>query len=296
MNIDEFQVHAADTMQFDKATEKALSVALLGLSGEVGELSTEYKKKIRDGDNYKIFREQIIEELGDIIWYVSSIATIEDIELSTVLSQNLKKVKERWDELHDNIQLELEGEFPDDGFPEEEQLPREFVAEFSEATNDKEKTYVSVTVNGEPFGDPLRDNTRNIDFYRFHDIFHLSYATAIGWSPVVRRLLNKKRKTSDIHDEVEDGGRAWVIDEAISILVFEYARDHNFFDGLEVVDYQLLRTIKMLTRHLEIKDCTTKQWEHAILDGFKIWRKLRENNGGRVICNMHEKSMIYEQA
>ncbi len=294
MDINEYQSQAADTMQFGKDSNDALSIVLLGLSGEVGELSTEYKKKLRDGDHYKIFREKIIEELGDIIWYISSIATIEGIELSNILRQNLKKTTERWNDLNDNLQLELEGEFPDDSFPENEQLPREFVAEFEENSKEDGKKYVSVTVNGKPFGDLIRDNARNVDFYRFHDVFHLSYATTIGWSPVTRRLLEKKRITSAIHKEVEDGGRAWVIDEAISILVFEYARNHNYFDSLDVVDYQLLRTIKMLTRHLEIKDCTTKQWENAILSGFKMWRELRDNNGGRIICNLHEKSMIFE--
>lgn len=94
---------------------------------------------------------------------------------------------------------------------------------------------------------------------------------------------------------MEDGGRANVIDEAISILVFEYARNHNFFEGIDAVDYQLLRTIKLLTRHLvEIKSCTTKQWEYSILLGFSMWRELRKNRGGRIICSMYEKTMMYE--
>lgn len=290
MDIDKYQARAAETSQFNRNSTDAISISLLGLSGEVGELSSEYKKKLRDGDNYKIFREKIIEEIGDIMWYLSSIATYEDIEFSEILNASVKKITERWDDLH----LELEGEFYDSSFPEEQQLPRDMVAEFIEKDNKQSKPVVSVIVNGNSFGDGIRDNARNVDFYRFHDIFHLSYATNLGWSPVVRRLLKRKRRNSDIYNEVEDGGRAWVIDEAVSVMVFEYARNHNFFEGLNIVDYELLRSIKRLTRHLEIKDCTTKQWEHSILLGFEMWRNLRDSNGGRVICSMKDKTMLFE--
>ena len=296
MDINDYQARAADTVQFEKNSDQAITISLLGLSGEVGELSTEYKKKIRDGESYKIFREKIIEEIGDIMWYLSYIATHEDIEFSEILEESLKKITSRWENLHGNQPyLDLEREFFDDGFPEEQKLPREFVAEFTENDNEKGKKVVSIKVNGAPYGDDVRDNARNVDFYRFHDIFHISYATVLGWSPVVRRLLGRKRKGSEIHDEVEDGGRAWVIDEAIAVIVFEYAKDHGFFEGLDIVDYQLLRNIQQLTRHLEVRDCTTNQWEQAILLGYQMWRELKNNGGGRVICNLYEKTMLFEQ-
>lgn len=295
MDVNEYQALAAETIQFDRTSPEAMSIALLGLSGEVGELAAEFKKKMRDGESYKIFREKVIEELADIFWYLSTIATLEDIELDEVLKFSSLKIKERWQDLNPDGQLSFEDDFPDDGFPEDEQFPREFVAEFSEIKREDGKLYASIKINGEEFGNELRDNAYEDDFYRFHDIFHLSYVVTLGWSPVVRKFLGRKRKTVDAHDEIEDGGRATVIDEAISILVFEYARNHNFFEGTDTVDYQLLRTIKMLTRHLEIKNCTAKQWEHAILTGFKVWRKLRDSKKGRIICSMHEKTMLFEE-
>jgi NTP pyrophosphatase (non-canonical NTP hydrolase) len=293
MDINTYQAKAADTMQFDVSNPKAISISMFGLSGEVGELATEYKKRLRDGDNYKIFKDKIMEELGDIMWYLSSIATLENIQMSDILEGSIRKAKDRWESFSNHGQMELEGEFLDDGRDENEQFPREFVAEFKE-TEKKNKNFISVTVNGASFGDPIRDNAYDDDYYRFHDIFHFSYVTALGWSPVTRGLLKLKRKSDSQLDEIEDGGRAVVIDESISILVFEYARHHNFFKGVGAVDYQLLRTIKMLSKHLEVKNCTPKQWEHAILIGFDIWHKLKANNGGRVICNMQEKSMTYE--
>jgi len=295
MEINDYQVKSSDTTQFDKYTKEAILISLLGLSGEVGELLTEYKKKIRDGDSYKIFKEKIVEELGDIMWYLSSIATHEGIELSEVLRKSLQKTSERWDDLQVHGQLEFDGEFFDDGRDDKEKFPREFVAVFDEISGEDSKSYAMITVNGEKFGDKLRDNAYSDDYYRFHDAFHFAYVVILGWSPITRRFLKCKRNTDDDIDEIEDGGRASVIDEAISALVFEHARNHNFFEGVGGVDYKLLATIKMLTRHLEVKTCTTKQWEQAIILGFDIWRKLRDKKKGRVICNMYDKSMVFEE-
>jgi NTP pyrophosphatase (non-canonical NTP hydrolase) len=294
MDIDEYQAKAAETIQFNNNSNDAISISLLGLSGEVGELSTEYKKKIRDGENYKLFREIIIEEIGDVMWYLSSIATHEDIEFSEVLRKNMIKITDRWEDLQQHGQLTFEGEFLDDGCHEDEQFPREFVAVFKEVTGTDGKQYAEISVNGKQFGAPLRDNVYDDDFYRFHDVFHLSYVVVLGWSPIVRRFLECKRRRDEKKDEVEDGGRAAVIDEAISALVFDYASNHNFFEGSNGLDYELLRTIKNLTKHLEVKICTPKEWETAIILGFDLWRELKEKRQGRVVCNMTEKSMIFE--
>ncbi|WP_086930220.1 nucleoside triphosphate pyrophosphohydrolase family protein [Agarilytica rhodophyticola] len=294
MEVDEYQALAAETMQFDKKESTALSIVMLGLNGEVGGLSTEYKKKLRDGDNYEIFKEKLIEELGDIIWYLASIATIEDIPLSQILTHNLKKTQDRWEDLTDKAQLELEGEFFDDNYDEDEQLPREFVAEFREGTDKHNKKCVNIFVNGETFGNTIRDNHYEGDYYRYHDLFHFSYVTVLGWSPTSRGLMHKKRRSDEKVNEIEDGGRAVVIDEAISALVFEHARNHNFYEGVTTIDEQLLQTIRLLTRHLEVSKATPKQWEQAILTGFEVWRKMRVEKTGRVICNLHEKTMLFE--
>jgi len=231
-----------------------------------------------------------------IMWYLSSIAAHEGIELSEALQYNLDKVTDRWHDINSLEQLPFEQSFLDDDCLEDEQLPREYVVEFREVIEDNGDIKVFVTVNEKKFGHDLRDNSYDPDFYRFHDIFHFSYAVVLGWSPVVRGFLGKKRKNDENkkRDEVEDGGRAIAIDEAISVLVFEYASNHNFFEGVGGIDYSLFRNIKLLTSKLEVKSCTLKQWEQAILLGFDIWRKLRDKCKGRVICNMHDKSMIFE--
>jgi NTP pyrophosphatase (non-canonical NTP hydrolase) len=294
MDINQYQAEAVETQQFDSDSPDAISIALLGLSGEVGELLTEYKKKIRDKESYNTFKDKVTEEMGDIMWYLSSIAAHEDIELSEVLEYNLSKVRDRWHDINYAEQLPFEHIFLDDDCGEGEQFPREFVTEFREEIDGNGEINVSVLINGKPFGHELKDNAYHGDFYRFHDVFHFSYVVVLGWSPVVRGFLHKKRKKDRKRDEVEDGGRAIAIDEAISVLVFEHARDHNFFKGTGGIDYNLFRTIKMLTKNLEVKSCSIKQWEQAILLGFENWHKLKNKRKGRIVCNMHEQTMMFE--
>lgn len=295
LSFDEYQAEASDTTQFDTGTQQSKMISVLGLTGEVGELTTEYKKAIRDGESYKLFRQKLTEELGDILWYLSSIASQEDILLSEIVRSNVKKIKNRWHNLYPEGQLGFDRQLFDDGRPEDEQLPRSFVLEFTDVENEDGKRYVSVQCNGNIFGDELRDNAYEDDYYRFHDIFHFSYAVVLGWSPVVRKLLQCKRKSDDKIDEVEDGGRACAIDEGISAMIFEYARNHSFFEGAGGVDYSLLRTIKNMTRHLEVGSCTPKEWEEAILLGFDMWRSLRDHKQGRVICDINDKTMVFEE-
>lgn len=295
LSFDEYQAEASGTFQFDAGTQQSKMVSVLGLAGEVGELATEYKKSIRDGESYKLFKQKLTEELGDILWYLSSIASQEDILLSDIVRSNVRKIKNRWHDLYPEEQLGLDRQLFDDGRPEDEQLPRSIVLKFLDVENRDGKRYVSVQCNGNIFGNELRDNAYEDDYYRFHDIFHFSYAVVLGWSPVVRKLLKCKRKSDEKIDEVEDGGRACAIDEGISVMVFEYARNHSFFEGAGGVDYSLLRTIKNMTRHLEVGTCTPKEWEEAILLGFDIWRSLRDNEQGCVICDLYAKTMIFEE-
>ncbi len=114
-----------------------------------------------------------------------------------------------------------------------------------------------------------------------------------GWSPVTRALLQRKRKSHPLLDEVEDGGRAAVIEEGVAALAFDYARRHHMLEGVGVLDFQLLRTIKDMTSHLEVKQCTTGEWEQAILQGFNVWRAIAANHGGRIQVDLDLRRIEY---
>lgn len=93
-----------------------------------------------------------------------------------------------------------------------------------------------MTISGKGIGSLLGDNSYDPDGYRFHDVFHLAYAAILGWSSNLRTFLKRKRKSRPLLDEVEDGGRARIIEEGVSALAFDYARVHNFLDGVSEVD------------------------------------------------------------
>ncbi|MBA9900917.1 nucleoside triphosphate pyrophosphohydrolase family protein [Burkholderia cepacia] len=275
---DQTEARGADAMT-------GIMVPLLGLAGETGTLLTEYKKYLRDGTAYRIFNEKIAEELGDILWYVSTIATKQGLDLELIARSNIAKITDRW---HENSSPLFGPKLFDDGRPENEQFPRQFDVVVSAVTDDDGKERILLSLNGNPLGDPVRDNTYEDDGYRLHDVFHLSYVAVLGWSPVMRKLFGRKRKSDPLLDENEDGGRAQVIDEAISALVFEEARKTSFFADVPSLDYELLRTIKGLTARLEVARCSGRQWETAILSGFDVWRALRERRSGTIRCDLIE--------
>lgn len=55
--------------------------ALLGLVGEVGSLVSALKKKRRDTDGFLGYHDAVLEELGDVLWYVSAVARRGGISL-----------------------------------------------------------------------------------------------------------------------------------------------------------------------------------------------------------------------
>ena len=71
LTIQGYQQHA---LRADQLGNVALSVALLGLFGETGSLLSEAKKKHRDAISYTGYEATVIEELGDVLWYLTAVA------------------------------------------------------------------------------------------------------------------------------------------------------------------------------------------------------------------------------
>ena len=255
-------------------------VPMLGLAGETGQLLSEYKKHLRDGEAHRLFKERVSEELGDLLWYIANVASKFDLTLDEIAAANLAKVKARW------ATERTEPLCFDATLPEGERLPRRFEVELVDVEGERSPTGPRGLINGVPFGGELTDNAYDPDGYRFHDVFHFAYAAVLGWSPITRALLRRKRKSRPLLDEVEDGGRAAVIEEGVAALAFDYARRHHMLDGVSVLDFQLLRTIKDMTSHLEVKQCTTGEWEQAILQGFEVWRAVLAARGGRIAVDL----------
>lgn len=276
-------------------SDDAFVIPLLGIGGELGTLQAEYKKYLRDGEEYRPFRDHIREELGDILWYVANLATKFDLDLAEIADQNLDKIEDRWASGVGGPRQE--GDLFDATAKRQQRLPRRFEIAFRPLeVPEHPEPVVQGFWRDQPWGDPLGDNAYDDDGYRFHDVFHLAHAAILGWSPVSRRAkqFDCKRKDNPATDAVEDGGRAIVTEEAIVAYVYGHARDHGWFKRVDAVDFAVLKTIKGLTADLEVHRAPLRDWERAILEGYRVWRAVWDNNGGIVIGDLLAATIDYQ--
>lgn len=290
MELNDYQQEANRTDQRPGSDEGALLFPVIGLSSEVGSLVRHVKKRLRDQDAYELFSGEMADELGDVLWYVANLAEKLDLGLDEIAAANLAKIRGRWPAPGQTLPLPL----IDDGFPTNEQIPRRTSVTFREEPVDGQLKVHLYGPGGARLGDPLTDNAYDDDGYRFHDVFHLTYAAMLHWSPITRFFFNAKRNSDPRVREVEDGGRATVIEEAISAFVFDYARNERFLVGVEHIDFSLLTTIRQLVSRLEVKDRTAHEWERALLRGIEMWRPLHEHRGGTVHLDLLERTIDFE--
>lgn len=82
MDANEYQIEAQRTERINWENKHGPDIAILGAIGEVGSLASVVKKHQRDGDAYASFSEHFIEELGDILWYVITVASRLNITIN----------------------------------------------------------------------------------------------------------------------------------------------------------------------------------------------------------------------
>lgn len=290
MQFGEYQEKVGDTDQHNSVDpddlERNILMHLLGLEGEAGSVATVYKKHMRDGSAYEGWRFEMREELGDCLWYLATIAQKLGLTLEDIASANLDKTRSRW--LPTDIdQLDLEA-------PLDQQLPRQGAMVFTETINDQGRPEVVVTLNGTQIGQALTDNAYNDDGYRFHDVFHLAYAVVLGWSPVMRRNLGCKRKYDKDKDNAEDGGRAIVTEEGVSLYAFAYGQLRNSLEGIARLDFAFLDSITLMTRGFEVGVRSAADWERAILEGHRMFRELLTHGGGTVAFDADRRELRFE--
>lgn len=353
-----FADYCKEAARTDQLADNRDHVNLLaaGLFGETGSVLAELKKTVRERGAYPSYQNRLMEEIGDLLWYLARLVTVlapSDIEkleeladrvgqrndnagnepiraaftlgstagallatlqqnadgvmasqLRTIwrallqvavgahidiceaAAKNIEKTRSRWPSEALSIPLF------DEGFDETEQIPRKLDVEFRQIRCGSKYT-VLLRCNELNIGYRLTDNIEHPDFYRFHDVFHLARAVYLGWSPVTRVLLNCKRKGDPKVDENQDGARARIIEEALSAVVFSRAKETRFYDGIDHVDYDLLKTISEFVRGFEVDEVPLWQWEEAILNGYSVFRALRDNGGGTVTADLVNRSLRY---
>jgi NTP pyrophosphatase (non-canonical NTP hydrolase) len=95
VEFSEYQRFSRRTAEYPR--EAWLSYPALGLAGEAGEVAEHAKKAIRDegGIVSPERRAAISSELGDVLWYVTQLASELELDLDEVARANLEKLFSR---------------------------------------------------------------------------------------------------------------------------------------------------------------------------------------------------------
>jgi len=229
--------------------------------------------------------------LGEIVWHVSALARLYDLSLDDIAETNKEKVSFRMTRgeptpLHDN-----------DVPRADERIPRKFEIAFLTVGKGHSRMYM----DGRQIGNELTDNAYEDDGYRFHDVLHLANAAILGWSPVLRAVLGIKRKYDPKTDEVQDGARATIVEEAIvKVIHSEGARlaGHptervQFFTERSDITFRFLDLIRTFVMGLEVDKNKYWEWEDAIMAGHKVFYQLNKEEQGTVTVDLEARSINF---
>lgn len=100
MTANEYQKAALRTLNPALDKKDVLINGVMGLCGESGEAIDIVKKWLAQGHTLR--RDQLIDELGDIAWYLAEAAFALDVTLDEVLAGNLEKLRRRYPEGFDS--------------------------------------------------------------------------------------------------------------------------------------------------------------------------------------------------
>ena len=206
--------------------------------------------------------------------------------LENVINENSKKVRSRFLKPEISMLPTFDLDFHDD-----ERLPSQFEIDIVRRSTNR----FQLQWNGVFIGNPLTDNIHTDDGYRFHDVFHMAHAAILHWSPTFRALIKHKRKSSSAVDENEDGGRAIFIEEGLTALIFSHAKDSEYFVSQDKLPFDLLKTIQRFVSGYEVAQCPMSLWEQAILEGYRVFREVRKNEGGTIVGNRNNRTIEFRQ-
>ena len=101
--LDEYQMFTRTTAIYPKSVAELAGIPIglmycgLKLAGEAGEVAEKIGKALRDSSGLidEARNDDLVLELGDVMWYVARIADELGVTLSQVTEANTKKLRER---------------------------------------------------------------------------------------------------------------------------------------------------------------------------------------------------------
>jgi NTP pyrophosphatase (non-canonical NTP hydrolase) len=101
VELNEYQKTARATASYPGLYRGDLTYPTLGLAGESGEFADKVKKLMRNKDVSCASQldledtRALVKELGDVLWYVSDLATSLGVTLENVAHVNIQKLQDR---------------------------------------------------------------------------------------------------------------------------------------------------------------------------------------------------------
>ena len=93
MQVNNYQALSSRTLP-ERPFNENITNCCLGLAGESGEVIEHIKKHVFHGK--EIDKQYLLHELGDVLWYVSAIATVAGISLESIMVENVEKLRKRY--------------------------------------------------------------------------------------------------------------------------------------------------------------------------------------------------------
>lgn len=97
--FEEYQTNVERTLAEHPDKEFGLAILGLGLAGEAGEAADIIKKFV--GHKHPLDEAtslKLLAELGDVLWYVTAIASELDLGLDAIVQYNVEKLRKRYPE------------------------------------------------------------------------------------------------------------------------------------------------------------------------------------------------------
>lgn len=123
MDIQSYQKLAARTLPKLSSEQEDIQHMLFGMMTELGELVDTYKKHYAYGKELDLVN--VMEEMGDIMWYWAGMCTITGINTRNTLEVNINKLIARYpDKFEKELalirDLEKERQILDDGYEQKQ--------------------------------------------------------------------------------------------------------------------------------------------------------------------------------
>ena len=97
MDFKEYQKVSADTWKGVPVNDDGLAYLTLGMCNEAGEFAGKIKKVFRD--KYGVIspdtKENLKSELGDVLWYLTQLASNLDMDMEDLAKSNIMKLASR---------------------------------------------------------------------------------------------------------------------------------------------------------------------------------------------------------